>query len=252
MSNTETTTPTEKVSVADRKLAANDAFVVGGDALAIAEKFAVVPNGREFVDVTYNARVAELSAAFLEHPEMVATFAADLLPLANLREAVLAAMPTSTAKAERVIDPAEKRAADVEKFGTLSAIAQHLHDAQTWVDLMLGDELDDLTDNERAEIADADVPTKVTDATERIAKFVNAIVAEKSVRGRDTVSHDTPAVGTILTRGGKGEGTSAEVVAEGDGVAYVVNGEKLPSISAAATAVNGGGSINGWKFFGLA
>jgi hypothetical protein len=260
MSDSTTTTiepETQKATVAERKAAADAAFVVGNDPTAIAALFAVVPNGREYVDVVYNGRVATLSAAILADPSKAATFADDLAPLAGLRSAVVDAMPTSTQKTERVIDPAEKRAADVEKFGTLSAIATYLRDSAAYVNLT-NVEPDDLTDDEKAIVTAATVPAKVIDHVQKVEKVIDAINSEKSVRGRESVAHTDPAEGTILTRGGKGVGPSVASMRDANGKTYYAmrrdDGtlETFTSISAAATAVNGGGSLNGWKFFGLA
>jgi hypothetical protein len=246
---TQSTPVAEKVSPDDRRAAANSSFQAGADAAQVAALFAVVPNGREYLDVTYNARAAALTQQVIDGTLAPTDLQDAVTPFAELRDAVLAALPQGTAKAERVIDPAEQRAALVEKIASLTAIACYLTDAGTYANDLIP-QVDDLTDDEMALINAATVPTKVIDQLEKVAKVIDGLVSDKVTGTRSKVTHVTPAPGTVLTKGNKGTGPQVLVVSTPDGVGYQLNGTVHTSISAPAEIL-AGGARNGWTYFGL-
>jgi hypothetical protein len=246
---TPTPTPETKVSPDERRAAANASFQSGADAAQVAALFAVVPNGREYLDVTYNARAAALTQQVIDGTLAPTDLQDAVTPFAELRDAVLAALPQGTAKAERVIDPAEQRAALVEKIAALSAIAVYLADAARYVN-DLCPELDDCTQDELDLINAATVPTKVSDQLEKVAKVIDGLVSDKVQGTRTAKVHVTPAPGTVLTKGNKGTGPQVLVVSTPDGVGYQLNGTVHTSISAPAEIL-AGGARNGWTYFGL-
>jgi hypothetical protein len=248
---TQSTPVAEKVSPDDRRAAANSSFQAGADPTQVAALFAVVPNGREYLDVTYNARAAALMQQVIDGTLPATDLSDAVTPFAELRDAVLAALPQGTAKAERVIDPAEVRSALVEKIASLTAIACFLTDAGTYANDLLP-QVDDLTDDELELINAATAPKSVIDAGEKLRKVIDGLVSDKVQGTRTKVNHVTPAPGTVLTKGNKGTGVHVEVIGAADGVAYklLTTGETFDAISTVAAAI-AGGQRNGWTFFGL-
>jgi hypothetical protein len=246
---TSTPTPETKVSPDDRRAAANASFQAGADAAQVAALFAVVPNGREYLDVTYNQRAAALTQQVIDGTLAPTDLQDAVTPFAELRDAVLDALPQGTAKAERVIDPAEQRAALVEKVAALSAISRWATDVAAYV-TALTPEVDDLTDAERDAIAAGGVTKAVTDSGDKLRKVIDGLVSDKVQGTRTAKVHVTPAPGTVLTKGNKGTGPQVLVVSTPDGVGYQLNGTVHTSISAPAELI-AGGARNGWTYFGL-
>lgn len=264
MSESTETTVAEvvKVSVADRKTLASNAFVVGADPVAVAALFANVPNGREFVDVCYSANVTRETLAAVADDD-AANIAERIAPYAELRESVLAAMTVAgvTTKTERVIDPVAVRAALIERAATLGAIMSHLATAGEWVSDLLGEiEIDSPSAEEETALTSGIVPEKVAALTTRLATLIEK--APKSADGstgtRETQDHSADAaklvIGYVLVAKGD-ESKTAEVIGavndkgRGPG-AFLVNGEKVDSISTAASRL-AGGERNGWTYFAL-
>lgn len=248
-----------KVTVSARRDLAIAGFAGTDSVEMVAALFADVPNGREFLDETYNAAAALVIGNPLEMTaEKAATLPALLSPIAERRDAIGTAMTTLVpTKTARAADPIAERAAMVEKLGRLSATWSHVAASLTWIEHMF-DESDpgDLSDAERLTFAAMDVPAKVSAATEKIASALTAKVAGGTATGdrkeRTESDRVAPAIGTVFTDAkGRFVTLTGETNARSIGPdAWTLDtGETFDSISAAAKHVAGGTETNGWLHF---
>lgn len=254
----ETVSP--KLSVADRKALAREAFVPNADPTEVAALFGNVPNGREYLDVVYSENVTRVTLAAIAEGE-AAELAEVLAPYATLRETVEKAMTAAgvSSKSAREVDPIAARAALVNRLAELTAIADHLVTSAQWVtDLANAIDPGDLTDDEKATVAAATVAddSAVAKLTARIANVVEKAPRATSgdgTRERATVAHADYPEGTTLAAKGDPSKTCG-VMRDANGVTYyaVRNADgslsTFKSISSAAKHL-AGGERNGWTYF---